>query len=216
MIKEATQTEEKPKKPTQKEEIFCKEYVVDFNGTQAAIRAGYTAMTADKQASMWIGKDRENSKKPHLWDRVQVLLEERAKCLEITPRRVLNELAKLAFTNIEDYLTIDDEGEVIFIPFEQIDKDKLAAIESIKVRKNVTKNKDGSREYEVTTTDFKLCNKDSALDKLMKHLGQYKETAPHPERELARKERTKRELAELRRISRTRTSELSRSNLNDN
>lgn len=36
---------------TPKQEAFCREYVVDRNGTQAAIRAGYSAHTANEQAA---------------------------------------------------------------------------------------------------------------------------------------------------------------------
>lgn len=36
---------------TAKQLAFCKEYVVDHNGTQAAIRAGYSEKTAQEQAS---------------------------------------------------------------------------------------------------------------------------------------------------------------------
>lgn len=34
------------KKLTDKEKRFCQEYIIDFNGTQAAIRAGYSSKTA--------------------------------------------------------------------------------------------------------------------------------------------------------------------------
>ena len=33
-----------------KMEMFCDEYVIDFNGTQAAIRAGYSKKTANRKA----------------------------------------------------------------------------------------------------------------------------------------------------------------------
>lgn len=36
---------------TPKKELFAKEYLVDLNGTQAAIRAGYSEKTANEQAS---------------------------------------------------------------------------------------------------------------------------------------------------------------------
>lgn len=34
-----------------KQERFCQEYVIDLNGTQAAIRAGYSEKTANEQAA---------------------------------------------------------------------------------------------------------------------------------------------------------------------
>ena len=36
---------------TDKQQRFCEEYVVDLNATQAAIRAGYSANTAEAQGS---------------------------------------------------------------------------------------------------------------------------------------------------------------------
>ena len=41
----------KCQKLTNKQKKFCREYVKDFNGTQAAIRAGYSEHTATEQAS---------------------------------------------------------------------------------------------------------------------------------------------------------------------
>jgi len=36
---------------TDKQEMFCREYIIDLNATQAAIRAGYSEKTAREQAS---------------------------------------------------------------------------------------------------------------------------------------------------------------------
>lgn len=41
---------------TKKEIAFCEEYVKDYNGTQAAIRAGYKASNAASQASKLLKK----------------------------------------------------------------------------------------------------------------------------------------------------------------
>lgn len=38
-------------KLTKKQKRFCDEYLIDLNATQAAIRAGYSAKTADQQGS---------------------------------------------------------------------------------------------------------------------------------------------------------------------
>lgn len=45
------------KKLTGKEEKFCREYVIDLNGTQAAIRAGYSPNSARQIASRLLTKD---------------------------------------------------------------------------------------------------------------------------------------------------------------
>jgi phage terminase small subunit len=44
------------KKLTLKQEMFCREYLVDLNGTQAAIRAGYSEDTAKEIASQNLTK----------------------------------------------------------------------------------------------------------------------------------------------------------------
>lgn len=40
----------------EKQKMFCNEYIVDFNGTQAAIRAGYSKKTANEQAAQLLAK----------------------------------------------------------------------------------------------------------------------------------------------------------------
>ena len=82
---------------------------------------------------------------------------------------IIKELTKVAFSNIQEYLTVDEDGEVRFKNFNEIEVEKLAAIESIKI--STTSNKDGSREY--TTNQFKLHSKLNALGHLGKHLGIY-------------------------------------------
>ena len=36
---------------TAKQQRFCEEYLIDLNATQAAVRAGYSAKTANEQGS---------------------------------------------------------------------------------------------------------------------------------------------------------------------
>ena len=52
---------------TEKQKRFCDEYLIDLNATQAAIRAGYSARTAER-ASDWIneeGQEKPSSKYNH-------------------------------------------------------------------------------------------------------------------------------------------------------
>lgn len=43
-------------KLTDKQEVFCQEYIIDLNATQSAIRAGYSAKTANRIASQLLSK----------------------------------------------------------------------------------------------------------------------------------------------------------------
>lgn len=51
---------------TPKQEKFCAEYLIDLNGTQAAIRAGYSPKTADRIAN-------QNLRKLEIKNRIQEL-----------------------------------------------------------------------------------------------------------------------------------------------
>ena len=63
--------------------MFCREYLVDLNATQAAIRAGYSAKRANA-----IGY--ENLTKPDIAARVSLLQGKRAEKVEITADYVLS------------------------------------------------------------------------------------------------------------------------------
>lgn len=70
---------------TPKQEAFCLEYIVDLNGTQAAIRAGYSEKTARQVAT-------ENLAKPYIQEYVQSLMDKRAVKVSITAEDVLNDI----------------------------------------------------------------------------------------------------------------------------
>lgn len=69
-------------KLTAKMEAFCREYIIDLNGAQAAIRAGYSASSAKQIAS-------ETLTKPDVQARLAELMEERNQRVETTADYVL-------------------------------------------------------------------------------------------------------------------------------
>ena len=75
---------------TAKQAAFVKEYLVDLNATQAAIRAGYSERSAYS-----IGQ--ENLCKPEIQAAIQEEVKKRSERTEITADMVLREFAKLAF-----------------------------------------------------------------------------------------------------------------------
>ena len=80
----------KKKKSAVKQEVFVREYLVDFNATQAAIRAGYSKHRATQ-------KGYDILKKPHVQQKINELKEKTAYRLEITVEKVLQERAEIAF-----------------------------------------------------------------------------------------------------------------------
>ena len=149
-----------------KQPRFCEEYIIDLNATQAAIRAGYIANSLNAYAVIGC----QNLIKLNVQAEIAKLKAERSERTSVKADDVILELAKVAFSNIEDFLEVIEGGEVTLKAFEAIEREKLAAIESIKI--STTTNKEDSREY--TTTQFKLHSKLNALEQLGKHLGIYK------------------------------------------
>lgn len=81
--------EEHPHGLTPQQETFCQEYMTDLNGTQAAIRAGYSEHTANEQAGRLLSKVSVRS-------RIDELRKERASRTDITADRVLREAWNIA------------------------------------------------------------------------------------------------------------------------
>jgi len=75
-------------KLTAKQEMFCREYIIDFNGTRAAIAAGYSQKAAKEQAS-------ENLTKPNIQQYIQELQTKRNEKLEIDAEWVLKKAVEL-------------------------------------------------------------------------------------------------------------------------
>ena len=80
---------------TAKQKAFVREYLVDLNATQAAIRAGYSSNTATKIAS-------ENLTKPDIQKAVQAALKAREKRTEVTQDYVITKLREIVEKEASD------------------------------------------------------------------------------------------------------------------
>ncbi|HBW2970119.1 TPA: terminase small subunit [Klebsiella pneumoniae] len=87
---------------TDKQEMFCREYLIDLNATQAAIRAGYSAKTANRTAS-------ENLSKPDIQSRIAELKAQRNDLVGINATYVLNRLVEIDQMDVLDILTSTGE-----------------------------------------------------------------------------------------------------------
>ncbi|EOP85978.1 hypothetical protein IGM_04353 [Bacillus cereus HuB4-4] len=155
---------------TPKQQRFIEEYLVDLNATQAAIRAGYSQKTARK-----IGQ--ENLTKPDIQTAIEEAMDERSKRAEITQDMVLEELAKIAFSDMKDFASWATETKSKLVKkddeFEKIEWDEFVfryknseQIDGAVVKK-VGTNKDGET--------IELHDKLRALGMIGKHLGMFKE-----------------------------------------
>ncbi|MCA9469957.1 MAG: terminase small subunit [Nitrospira sp.] len=144
---------------TSKQERFVQEYLVDLNATQAAIRAGY-----EPRSAYSIGQ--ENLKKPE----IQAAIEERQAAiqqkLQVDQENVVQELIRVGFSNIADYLSWDRQGKVTPKNFRNLPRESKAAVKSYK--RHVTYDRQGNRHE---TIEFVLHDKLVALKQLNGFLG---------------------------------------------
>lgn len=144
----------KTAKLTEKQQRFVEEYLIDLNATQAAIRAGYSAKTADA-----IGC--ENLTKPNIQQAIAEHMAERSRRTGVNQDRVVLELAKIAFVRMTD--VVDSNGRIK----DNATDDDLACIESVKYKQSESET-GSSVEREV-----KISPKLKALELLGKHLGMW-------------------------------------------
>ena len=79
---------------TPKQELFVKEYLVDLNATQAAIRTGYSTKTANEQAARLLAK-------VSIQQAVQAAMAKRSEKVEITAQNVLESILQIRGMAVE-------------------------------------------------------------------------------------------------------------------
>ena len=155
-----------------RQSAFVEEYGKDHNATQACIRAGYSKKTARQAGSRLLTL---SSVKSAIRARGAAALAR----MEVTEDMVLQELAAIAFSNIEDFVTWDkDVGALVVKPSAEIPRHLQAAIAEVDEQVLKSENKDGSRTYERTKRKVKLYNKLEALKVLAEYLGVTDSMAP--------------------------------------
>lgn len=129
-----------------KQKAFCREYIIDHNGTQAAIRAGYSERTAKQIGSALLTKIYIQSEVGRLEGKI-------IKATELTAKRILEELMRIAFVDPSGIYHANGTLKT----FGELTEDQTRAIAGVDYTKT------GQMKY-------KLNDKIAALDKLGKHL----------------------------------------------
>ena len=151
-------------KLTAKRKRFVDEWLIDFNGTQAAIRAGYSEKTAAATAARLLRNVN-----------IQAEIARRQKDLqrrtEVTQDRVVKELARVAFADASDYACIEtymyENKDGTLSPLQVVspkDTDTLSDDQ----RAAIAGIKQGANGIEI-----KLHDKIKALELLGRHIGMF-------------------------------------------
>jgi len=137
------------------------EYLVDVNATQAAIRAGYIQKTVQEQSSRLLSNVMVSKA---IVKGKQALAEKAG----VTAKKVIAEMARIGFANMQDYLDLSDP-ENPTIDLSKITPEQASVIAETRVERK-------GLQRRVT---IKLHDKLNALVNLGKHLRLFNERHEH-------------------------------------
>ena len=140
---------------TSKQKKFCEEYLIDLNATQAAIRAGYSSNRASEIGYQLLHKTTVQG----VIQKLQKLLSEKT---DVSAQKVINEFAKIAFTNPKELF--GEDGSPLSIS--ELPDNVAAVVSEIKTRQLQSKD-----SPVIIETTYRLHSKVAALENLSKHLG---------------------------------------------
>lgn len=148
---------------TGKQKRHCEELILDWNHTRAALAAGYSKSTAEKKSYSWVGKSRETSVYPEMYDYVQELQKDLSRVSGVTPLRNLLALKRIGYTNLadlkDDWTTLKDWNDLT--------PDQKSCISEIVT----TETKKG--DIVTTTTKIKVHNPKDYIAEMNKMIGAY-------------------------------------------
>lgn len=140
---------------TAKQEMFCRQYLIDLNATQAAIRAEYSPKTAEATASRLL----RNVK---VQEFLKVARDDMQKRLELTADDVVRQLSKIAMRDIKDFVDWGKDGTFTLKAADEIDGTIVDAIQE-----DIT----DFGEYQKINRSVKFPDRMKALELLGRHLG---------------------------------------------
>lgn len=157
-----------PRPLTAKQEAFCSQYIAKaFNGTEAAIAAGYAKGSAAVTASQLL-------RNPNIQARIAELQAPALLKLDITREAVLREVALIAFARLGDIIHVTDHGDP-YLDFNLMTEAHKAALSEATLEDFVDR-REVNVEGEVVARDVrrvkgKMADKMGALTFLGKHFG---------------------------------------------
>jgi len=156
--------------------VFVKAFISNgFNATSAYLTAfGCSENTARRAASRLLTN-------VDIQVAIRNALDGTLEALEITSKRVLEEIAKMAFCNMGDYITINDEGTAhVDLSGVKGKKQKTAAI--VEITSETYLKGRGDDGVTVKKVKLKLADKRANLELLGKYLKIFSDATPAPDK----------------------------------
>jgi len=140
---------------TAKQELFVREYLIDFNATQAAIRAGYSKKTAGA-----IGH--EALKNPKIQEEIDRAQHQALLRADLSLDKLINELKHMGLWSIKDFI---GDGNTI-LDLSALPREILKPVVGIKTTERY--DEEGNP---VKTVELKMVDKRAAVIDLIRYLG---------------------------------------------
>lgn len=151
---------------TWQEVVFVRGYVAALvanghkapNAREIAIGAGCPKRSANTRAHQFL-------RDPRVKAAIERRMDEHLKTFDVTAERVINEIAKLAFSNMKNYIQPAGDGS-FFVDWSQLTDDEAAALAEVTVDEYIEGR--GEAAQRVKKIRFKLHDKKSSLELLGK------------------------------------------------
>jgi phage terminase small subunit len=151
---------------TAMESRFCTHYLQTGNGTLSAMRAGYAPSCAKQRAS-------ENLQKPKIQLKLDQMRQALAVDAQLTVKDIIAELKKVGFSNMMDYMAVDEDGKPN-VDLSMLTRDQAAALSETNTERMIGKDGTASVRSKVKTH-----NKIDALVNLGKIFGLFNDKVEH-------------------------------------
>ena len=144
-----------------KHELFALALAQGVSASAAYVQAGFKAHGSNAHRL---------SQNEGVKARVAELMAAAADKAGVTIGRIVEELAKIGFANASDFFAWGPDG-VVIKPSSELTPDQLAVVAEVQETR--------ARGHGESTIKIKLSDKQSALEKLGRHLGMFKEKVEH-------------------------------------
>lgn len=148
-------------------QAFVDQYLVDLNGTAAAIRAGYAPKAAAVKASKLLAR-------PDVQSALQAALEQRSAKVRASAEMVLEELVRLAKVDVEALFNPDGSLK----PINEIPEDARRAIAGIEIVEEF-EGRGKDRKQIGWAKKVKLWDKNKSLELIGRHLKMFTDVVEH-------------------------------------
>lgn len=151
----------------QRQLLFAQEYLVSGNALQSAIKAGYASRSANVTGSRLLANVHVSA---YIAQKQNASIAKNDNLQE----RILAELSHMAFSNLEDFTTLDADGRRS-VDFSRASREQLAALTKIKTKTRHIYTPKGDHIGTEHSDEFSLADKYMGLKLLGQTVGMFKQ-----------------------------------------